>query len=111
MVAERPLPLSPMQIRPVRREFAVLIGVVSFAAPFAAFAQQTLTTADYDRAAKMLSLNVNRLVIDGAVKATWLPDNRFYYRRVSAAESDWVVMDPAKKTSVPLFRTPASRRH
>jgi dipeptidyl aminopeptidase/acylaminoacyl peptidase len=75
--------------------------------PAAAFAQQTLTTADYDRAAKMLSFNVNPLVIDGAVKATWLPDNRFYYRRVSAAESDWVVMDPVKKTSVPLFRTPS----
>ncbi len=96
-----------MQIRPVRRELAVLIGVVTFAAPVAAFAQQTLTTADYDRAAKMLSFNVNPLVIDGAVKATWLPDSRFYYRHVGAAESDWVVIDPARKTSTPLFRTPA----
>ena len=96
-----------MQIQAVRRELAVFIGVVTFAAPSAAFGQQALTTADYDRAAKMLSFNVNPLVIDGAVKATWLPDSRFYYRRVSAAESDWVVIDPARKTSTPLFRAPA----
>lgn len=94
-------------MRHPNRRLAVLIGLVIVTCPAAAFAQQALTTADYDRAAKMLSFNVNPLVIDGAVKATWLPDSRFYYRNVSATESEWVVVDPAKKTTAPLFRAPA----
>jgi dipeptidyl aminopeptidase/acylaminoacyl peptidase len=96
-----------MQIQPLLYRFALLIGVVTLAAPDAALTQQALTTADYDRAAKMLSFNVNPLVVDGTVRATWLPDNRFYYRRSSTAASDWVIVDPSKRSSSPLFTAPA----
>ncbi|HEY4955571.1 MAG TPA: DPP IV N-terminal domain-containing protein [Gemmatimonadaceae bacterium] len=93
-----------MNIRHLNRQLALLIGAVIILGPATAFAQQALTTADYDRAARMLSFNVNPLVTGDSVTATWLPDDRFYYRSVTAGGSDWVVVDPSKKSRAPLFK-------
>jgi dipeptidyl-peptidase 4 len=95
-----------MHIRHLHRQLALLIGAAIIAVPATAFAQQALTTADYDRATKMLVFNVNPLVTGGTVTATWLPDNRFYYKSVTAVGSDWVIVDPAKKSRAPLFKAP-----
>ena len=72
----------------------VLFGT-SFAAPQS---QRVLTTADYDRAVRMLAANVNGLVVGGTVNATWLPDGRFWYVRTAAAGPENVVVDPLRKT-------------
>jgi dipeptidyl-peptidase-4 len=82
-----------------------LLGTLVAAAP-AIHAQRVYTSADYDRAAKMLSFNVNPLVVGGSVTATWLPDGRFYYRNTTLSGSEWLLVNPAKKTSTPLFKTP-----
>ena len=81
---------------------AVALAAVLAVTP-ALFAQRTLTTADYDRAAKMLSFNVNPLVIGGRVFADWLPDDRFYFRNTTMQGSEWLLVDPAKKSQHPLF--------
>ncbi|MGH9418454.1 MAG: DPP IV N-terminal domain-containing protein, partial [Thermoanaerobaculia bacterium] len=65
-----------------------------------------MTSADYDRAVKMLSFNVNPLVSGGSVTPTWLADNRFYYRSTTPTGAEWVIVDPGKKTRTPLFRAP-----
>lgn len=95
---------SIMHVRPTRCRFA-LIGAILATAP-AVNAQRILTTADYDRAVKMLAQNTNPLVSGGTVNATWMPDGRFYYRNTTAGGSEWLLVDPAKKTSVALFRAP-----
>ncbi len=81
---------------------AALLGALLLVAP-PARAQRAVTTADYDRAVKMLSFNVNPLVVGGRVAATWLPDDRFYYRSSTADGSAWMLVDPATKTRRPLF--------
>ncbi|MDO8501332.1 MAG: DPP IV N-terminal domain-containing protein [Gemmatimonadaceae bacterium] len=95
-----------MHIGSLSRLLVLLASGTLVAAPATLHAQQTLTAADYDRAAKMLSFNVNPLVIGGTVSATWLPDDRFYYRDVTATGADWVIVNPAKKSRAPLFRAP-----
>ena len=62
-----------------------------------------LTSADYDRAVKMLGQNVNSLVIGGQVNPTWTPDGKFYYRATRTDGNTWLLVDPAKKKSAPLF--------
>ncbi len=62
-----------------------------------------LTTADYDRAVKMLGQNVNALVVGGQVNATWTPDGKFWYRSVRPEGNTFLLVDPAKKKSAPLF--------
>jgi dipeptidyl aminopeptidase/acylaminoacyl peptidase len=93
-----------MHIRSAHYRLA-LLGAILAAAP-ALHAQRVLTTADYDRAARMLSFNVNPLISGGTAIATWLPGDRFYYRNTTADGSEWLLVDPAKKTSVALFKAP-----
>ena len=62
-----------------------------------------LTSADYDRAVKMLGQNVNALVVGGQVNPTWTPDGKFYYRATRLDGVSWILVDPAKKKSAPLF--------
>jgi len=66
-----------------------------------------LTMSDYDRAAKMLAANTDSLMIGGRVRATWLTDDRFYYRTSTADGFEWVLVDPAHRTQKPLFDAPA----
>ena len=82
-----------------------ILGAFIGAAP-ALQAQRVLTTADYDQAVKMLAPNTNALVSGGSIRATWLPDDRFYYRNTTADGAEWVLVNPAKKTSVALFKAP-----
>ena len=76
---------------------------VALAATPALFAQRTLATTDYDRAAKMLSFNVDPLVVGERVFADWLPGDRFYYRNTTLQGSEWLLVDPARKSRRPLF--------
>jgi len=62
-----------------------------------------LTPAVYDRAVKMLGQNVNSLVVGGQVNATWSPDGKFWYRSVRSDGNTFLLVDPAKKRSAPLF--------
>ena len=56
------------------------------------------TVADYQRAEKFLAPALTGLVVGGAVNATWLPDERFWYRNQTLTGNEIVVVDPAKKT-------------
>lgn len=84
-----------------------LVGVaVAIATSAGLHAQRVVTTADYDRAVSMLAPNLTSLVGGGVVAATWLPDNRFYYRNTADGGSEWVIVNPATKTAVPMFKAP-----
>ena len=65
-------------------------------------APRALTDADYARAEKFMGYNVNPLVFH-AVRATWLPDGRFWYRDTSEQGVEFMAFDPATKAAAPLF--------
>ncbi len=60
--------------------------------------QATVTAADYARAEQFLAPAVAPLVIGGNVAATWLSDDRFWYRSTTADGVEFVIVDPVKKT-------------
>lgn len=78
---------------------AVVVGAVALA-PLAAQQPRVVTTADYDRASSQLAPSLAGLVVGGTVAATWLPDDRFWYRTTTASGPQVVLVDPAKKTRV-----------
>ena len=81
--------------------------VLALSASPSAFAQPSasgaLTAADYARAEKFLAATVNPLVVGGSVNAAWLPDDRFTYRNTTADGSEFILVNPVKKTRVPAF--------
>ncbi len=89
----------------VRPSFLALCVLTLSAGGLAAAqpAADAVTAADYARAEKFLAAAVNPLVVGGSVSATWLADDRFAYRSTTADGSEFVLVDPAKKTRVPAF--------
>lgn len=89
----------------------LFVFAMAAAAPGGAVAQTTgassapaLTAADYARAESFLGAAVNPLVVGGTVNATWLPDDRFTYRsNTGDGTSEFMLVDPAKKTRQPAF--------
>jgi len=87
----------------------VALSLVSFCL-FAAFTTvvhgQTLTTADYARAEKMLNYGTGPLVDRGGIRQlTFLPDGRFWYSILTATGREYVLVNPAdgsKKTAPDL---------
>jgi dipeptidyl-peptidase 4 len=61
--------------------------------PQTSSALQTLTAADYARAEKFMGYNTAPLVSGGG-RVTWLPDERFWYRRTTAQGSEFVLINP-----------------
>src|SRR5215813_2566903 len=64
---------------------------------------RTLTFGDYGRAEKFLGYNTNPLVLHAGVRATWLPDDRFWYRTTTENGTEIVLIDPARGTRNPAF--------
>jgi dipeptidyl-peptidase-4 len=68
------------------------------------FKPQALTADDYARAEKFLSAGVAGLVLKADVRPAWLPDERFWYRNTLAdGASEFILVDPARKTRAPAF--------
>ncbi len=61
-------------------------------------APRALTAADYARAERFMTYNTTPLVLRSGVRATWLPDDRFWYRTTTERGSEAFLVDPAAKT-------------
>ena len=87
----------------------VVVAALVLAGTSAGIAQQkrVVTTADYDRAVKMLAPSLTGLVVGDTVDATWLPDGRFWYVRTTATGSENVVIDPIEKSRETVATPPA----
>jgi dipeptidyl aminopeptidase/acylaminoacyl peptidase len=66
-------------------------------------AQPALTADDYARAERFLTAGVTPLVVGGTVAATWLPDDRFWYRNPIPGGAEFIIVDPARKTRARAF--------
>ena len=75
----------------------LLIGTIAVV-PQTTQTRKVLTTADYDRAARMLGPSLTGLVVSDTVNANWLADGRFWYTRTTLTGTENIVIDPAKKT-------------
>ena len=65
--------------------------------------QRVVTAADYARAERFMCYERTPLVFGTAVRPTWLPDDRFWFRSLSASGADFVVVDPARATRTSVF--------
>ncbi|MDP9048171.1 MAG: DPP IV N-terminal domain-containing protein, partial [Bacteroidota bacterium] len=81
--------------------FAALCVAVSIGA----YAQQgrVLTAKDYERAESFMSYNTQPLVDHGDVRPNWLPGDKFWYRTLTPTGSEFVLVDPVKKTRTAAF--------
>ena len=78
---------------------ACLMGAASgYAQGRGGDAPRTLTDADYQRAEKFMGYNTTPLVLHGAPRPNWLPDDRFWYRVATEEGSEFVMFDAAKGT-------------
>jgi len=83
----------------MNRSIVAVLGLVALTTGVVAGQnRRVVTSADYDRAVKMLAPSLNNLVVGDTVNATWLPDGRFWYARTTLTGSENVVIDPVKKT-------------
>jgi hypothetical protein len=82
------------------RPTTAVLGLALLAASAVPVAQSggAMTTADYDRAVRMLAPALNGLVLNDTVTANWLPDGRFWYARTTASGPENIVIDPVKRT-------------
>ena len=82
-----------------------LLSVTILAFALSANAQQgnTLTEKDYARAESFMSYNTEQLVDHGRVTPNWIGGDKFWYRILTAQGSEFILVDPARKTRTPAF--------
>jgi dipeptidyl aminopeptidase/acylaminoacyl peptidase len=62
-----------------------------------------LTAKDYEHAESFLSYNTDPLIDHANVRPNWLPGDSFWYRTLTAQGSEFILVDPAKKTRTAAF--------
>jgi dipeptidyl aminopeptidase/acylaminoacyl peptidase len=74
-------------------------------------ARTALTAADYARAERFMTYNTTPLVLHSGVRATWLPDDRFWYRTTTEKGTEAFLVDPSTGTrsacDLPACKAPA----
>lgn len=82
-----------------------LLAAATFFVSTAATAQQrpALTTEDYARAERAMGYNTQALVDHNAGQPHWLANDRFWYRVMTAQGSEFIIVDPARKTRTVAF--------
>ncbi|MGF7042130.1 DPP IV N-terminal domain-containing protein [Mucilaginibacter lappiensis] len=84
-------------------KFLLSITTVAFA--LTAHAQQgnSLTEKDYAHAENFMSYNTEQLVDHGKVTPNWISGDKFWYRVLTAQGSEFILVDPVKKTRTAAF--------
>lgn len=84
--------------RTLRLTLAFALAIAAATLSIAAQQRPTMTAADYARAEQLLSHNTTPLVLRSAGRATWLRDDRFWYRVTTDKGADFVLVDAEKRT-------------
>jgi dipeptidyl-peptidase-4 len=92
-------------LRPFMVLCVIVAGSAGLIARQKAAAPPVVTADDYARAEKFLGYNTTPLVLRGPVRATWLAGDggRFWYRNLVENGSEFVLVDPVKRTKAPAF--------
>jgi dipeptidyl-peptidase-4 len=78
-----------------------LVWIIVFLPVLVQPQSRVFTAADYARAEKFLSPIVSPMVVGGSVTAKWLEGDRFWYRRTTESGTQYVFVDPSKRTRAP----------
>ena len=83
----------------------ILLTALSCLLLFVSYAQNSnaLTAADYKNAERFMSYNTQPLIDRSNIAPVWLPDNRLWYRALTANGSEFILADPKKGTKAPAF--------
>ncbi len=85
----------------VRRFFVTAAGVAALSGAIVAQERAAVTAADYARAERFMSYNVNSLVLHAGVRATWLADDRFWYSTTGTNGTEaWLVNAKARTRTI-----------
>jgi dienelactone hydrolase len=81
------------------------LTTVSLVLALAAEAQQgtSLSAKDYEHAESMLYYNTEQFIDHGSVRPNWLPGDRFWYRDLNSHGSEFILVDPVKKSKSAAF--------
>lgn len=80
-----------------------LFSALAGAATLSAQVPRALTAADYARAERLMGYNTTPLVYGGAVRGTWLPGDRLWYRNAIGQGTEFVLADPARRIRERIF--------
>jgi dipeptidyl-peptidase 4 len=80
-----------------------LLFLLLVAAPATAQQPRQLTADNYARAERFLGANAAPLVSGLAGRATWLDNDRFWYRATTATGAEFVMVDAARRTRAAAF--------
>jgi len=82
-----------------------LITSLSFAVTFSAFAQQrnALTTKDYEHAESFMAYQTEQYVDHASVIPNWINGDQFWYRILGPDKSEFIWVNPLKKTRSAAF--------
>ncbi len=82
-----------------------LLTATALAFACVANAQQgkSLTAKDYERAEQFMSYNTEKFVDAGTVRPNWLAGDKFWYLSSSANGTEFILVDPVKRTRVAAF--------
>jgi dipeptidyl aminopeptidase/acylaminoacyl peptidase len=85
------------------RAAAIALAAIFICGSSLAQQPKQYTAEDYAAAERMMGYNVNALAWPGTVRAQWLDGSRFWYREVTSAGINYVMIDAAKKTRAAAF--------
>ena len=74
-----------------------------FISTVAAAQQPALTAQDYARAERFMGYNTQALIDGSAGQPHWLANDQFWYRVLTARGSEFIIVDPARKTRTVAF--------
>ena len=81
-----------------------IILIAFFHTPVEVLAQKPwITEADYARAYRLMSYNLNSLVQDRVNGSGWLPDDRLWYNKNTPGGHKFFLLDIRKKSTKELF--------
>src|SRR6478609_8058905 len=84
------------------RKYVFTAAAIAFA--FAADAQTgALTAKDYERAEKFMNYNTEPFIDAGNVRPNWLPNDQFWYLSTTSKKTEFILVDPAKRTRAAAF--------
>ncbi len=81
-----------------------LLTISAVALVLSANAQQAdLTDKDYERAEQFMSYNTSQYIDKGSLLPNWLPNNRFWYTTTSNGNTEFILVNPDRKTRAAAF--------
>ncbi|TSD64055.1 prolyl oligopeptidase family serine peptidase [Inquilinus sp. KBS0705] len=79
-------------------KYLLILGAFTIALTAQAQQAKTLTAKDYERAESFMSYSTSPYIDRAGVYPNWLPGDKFWYSVKTAQGTEFILVDPAKKT-------------